>query len=277
MEYFDFNPEMKGLVRVEPDVVFSHVLPEGLRLCILKPYNEMPRNPYPCVVFVQGSAWTFPVIEHKLANLGELSARGMVVAMVTHRNALEGHPFPACLQDVKTAIRFLRAEAERFHIDPQRLGIWGTSSGGHMALMTGMTPGEPAYETEEYAGESDAVNFVVDCFGPTDLETLFDAAALERSRELYAHLMAGHADEQAYLRSMSPLRIAAQKSYPPFLILHGDADKMVDYSQSTRLVERLEALEQDVEFVCVRHAGHENDFWSEAVFQRIYDYIEAHV
>ncbi|MCB8600020.1 alpha/beta hydrolase, partial [Blautia sp. DFI.9.9] len=69
-----------------------------------------------------------------------------IVATVQHRSALDGHAFPAFLQDVKTAIRYLRAHAAEYQIDPDRVGIWGTSSGANAALLTALTPNDPRYE-----------------------------------------------------------------------------------------------------------------------------------
>ena len=100
-----------------------------------------------------------------------------MVATVNHRNASRDASavFPAYLKDVKAAIRYLRANARRWHVDPERLGIWGTSSGGNTSLLVGLTADDPRYEDGSYATESDAVSFVVSCFPPTDMMEAIDA------------------------------------------------------------------------------------------------------
>ena len=114
------NPELTGLAYTVRDVVFSHAVPEGLKLTLMLPWHEKgDAHPTkrPLIVFVQGSGWTFPNIDKQIPQLSQYARAGFAVATVTHRNAAEGHPFPAYLEDVKTAIRFLRAHAEEYGID----------------------------------------------------------------------------------------------------------------------------------------------------------------
>ena len=103
--------------------------------------------------------------------------KGFVVATVNHRDASsDPHDmFPAYLEDVKAAIRYLRANARQWHVDPDRLGIWGTSSGGNTSLLVGLTADDPRYEDGTNADESDAVKYVVSCFPPTDMLEAVDA------------------------------------------------------------------------------------------------------
>ena len=131
------NPSLTGLAQIQNDIVFSHVIPEGLKLTLMRPWNN--DAPRPLIVFVQGSGWSFPNIYREIPQLCQYARAGFVVATVTHRNAVEGHVFPAYLQDVKTAIRYLRAHADEYGIDPKRVCIWGTSSGGNTAMLVGLT------------------------------------------------------------------------------------------------------------------------------------------
>src|SRR5690606_13136876 len=150
------------------------------------------------------------------------------------------HPFPAYLQDTKTAIRFLRAHAEEFGIDAERVAIWGTSSGGNTALLTGLTQGQPSYITDEHSGYSDEVKCVVDCFGPTDMLTLFGVVKAAQDPGLLDifHSLMGGEENPEVLRAMSPAyQIEVGRSYPPFLLLHGDADELVPYDQTVKMYE----------------------------------------
>ncbi len=267
------NPDLKGLARICPDITFSKALPEGIKMTIITPqYEEHMNVEYPCVVFVQGSAWTFPDINYEIPQLCQLASKGYVVATITHRNSLEGHAFPACLIDVKTAIRFMRANAKAYHINADKIGIWGTSSGGNLSLLSGLNIDNPKYKSKEYADYSDKVNFVVDCFGPTDIELREDAL----DENILSGLCGGNPDEHIdILKEISPVNhVVKGKIYPPFLILHGDKDDLIPYSQSLRMYNILKEGGADVEMICIEDAPHEGNFWSQEVLNTIFDFIK---
>lgn len=140
-----------------------------------------------------------------------------MVATLTHRNCLEGNPFPAFLQDVKTGIRFLRKHAEEYQIDSDRIGIWGTSSGGNTALLVGLTGDDIRYETEENSGYSDFVKVVVDCFGPTDMIQI-PPYTNEIFKEIFQALLGEDTPEnREKLLELNPLnQVEKGKSILPF-------------------------------------------------------------
>ena len=164
--HLPINPTLQGLARTRWDVIYSTATGTPLKAVLITPWNEAIKN-RPAIVFVQGSGWGFPDVNFEIPQLSELAQAGYVVMTVTHRNRYDGHPFPAFLQDVKCAIRFLRAHADQYGVDPQRIGIYGTSSGGNTALLVAMTGDDPRYKTEEYQEYSDSVCCMVECFGPT--------------------------------------------------------------------------------------------------------------
>ena len=172
------NPTLTGLARLTRNVAYRTGA-DDLVMDIIAPQStgDDDDRRYPTVVFVQGSAWTTPDRDYEIPQLSELAREGFVVATVNHRNASRDASavFPAYLKDVKAAIRYLRANARQWHIDPERLGIWGTSSGGNTSLLVGLTADDPLYEDGSYATESDAVSFVVSCFPPTDMMEAIDA------------------------------------------------------------------------------------------------------
>ena len=240
------------------------------------------------MVFVQGSAWTTPDRDYEIPQLSELAREGFVVATVNHRNASRDASavFPAYLKDVKAAIRYLRANARRWHIDPERLGIWGTSSGGNTSLLVGLTADDPRYEDGSYATESDAVSFVVSCFPPTDMMEAIDAFGNEDDPfRLYyfgpfaAVVGATHEtglsdDVRRRAADMSPyLQVRDGVAYPPTMLLHGTADTVVPYRQSVKMHKRLLEHGVDSRLVLVDGAEHERDFWSPQVFDMIFDFI----
>ncbi len=267
------NPSLEGLSNLRRDVVFAS--PEGVALhaAILTPWNEEKR--YPAIVFVQGSAWTFPNVEYELSQLAWYANHGYVVMTVTHRNSKEGHPYPAFLQDVKTAIRFLRHNAEKYLVDPERVAIWGTSSGGNTAMLVQLTGDDPLLKTDEYPEQSDSVCCAVECFGPSDMLSIIP----DRSDDELFRALVGNQDVETVARGMSPLyRLEEGRAYPPILMLHGDADDIVDYeTQGLRMLEAYQRCGVDASMVCVHGAPHEGPFWSWQVHEQILSFLNRHM
>jgi acetyl esterase/lipase len=201
---------------------------------IIMPWHEgeKPTVKRPTIVFVQGSAWKFPNVYTEIPQLSWFARKfGYVIATVTHRSCLDGHAFPGFLQDVKTAIRFLRAHADEYGVDVDRIGIWGTSSGANTALMVGLTGDDPQFETDDWAGESSAVKAVVDCFGPPDvvrMNTDDYPDILNDNKDVFLTLGGGEDTWREKLALVSPIRyVKPGLTLPPFLLLHGDADELV--------------------------------------------------
>ena len=276
------NPDLKELVELKTNISFSNQDGKELSMQIAKPqWKPESDRGFPLVVFIQGSAWTNPDQSWEMPQLSLLARRGFVVASVTHRSVLDV-PAPAFLQDVKTAIRFLRANAKDYSIDPDRVCAWGTSSGGNIALLLGMTGDDPVYQTEEWSGYSDSVNAVVDCFGPTDIVKLLDEqkeANQEFLVNLITQMIGGDSEENLKLaQSISPISLVEEgKKFPPFLILHGDNDELVSYEGSVALYEKLVNCGYSAEMYRVEGAPHESTFWSMDVFNAIFDFIGEHI
>ena len=154
--------------REEGPLHLQLLLPDGLRP------GARSTLRYPLVVYVQGSAWGEQDVYFSLPKLVPLAQAGFVVASVKHRASTVAK-FPAFLQDVKSAIRFLRAHADTYCIDPNQVGIWGDSSGGHAAQMVGVTGDMGEFKTSDNGEISDAVQAVVDFYGPSDVTHINDA------------------------------------------------------------------------------------------------------
>ena len=249
------NPTLTGLARLTRNVAYRTGA-DDLVMDIIAPQStgDDDDRRYPTVVFVQGRAWTTPDRDYE--------------------------------KDVKAAIRYLRANARRWHVDPERLGIWGTSSGGNTSLLVGLTADDPRYEDGSYATESDAVSFVVSCFPPTDMMEAIDAFGNEDDPfRLYyfgpfaAVVGATHEtglsdDVRRRAADMSPyLQVRDGVAYPPTMLLHGTADTVVPYRQSVKMHKRLLEHGVDSRLVLVDGAEHEHDFWSPQVFDMIFDFI----
>lgn len=275
------NPALDGLAEISPDIVYSNAGGKNLTLRVIYPWKNEANagRRYPLILFVQGSGWTFPNINYEIPQLSWYARHGYVVATVTHRNCYDGFPFPAFLQDVKCALRFMRAHADDWSIDPERVTVFGTSSGGNTALLVGLTGDDPRYKTDEYADQSDAVSAVVECFGPTDMFDLNDYhTGGTGTMDLVYKLLGDPETEkaQALAREMSPLFLVKDgMSCPPVMILHGDADHVVPYeSQGVRMAERLDEAGADVTLIRIEGADHEGDFWSDELHDIILEFID---
>jgi acetyl esterase/lipase len=182
----------------------------------------------------------------------QLNARGFVVAAIDHRLP-PGTPWPAQIEDAKCAVRFLRAHALGLGIDPGRIGVWGSSGGGHLALLLGLTGPEAGFDRGQYLDQSSAVQVVVDMFGPADLTNFSDSAPFGR---FIAQASIG--GSTAVRRSASPITYVAPGA-PPFLILQGTEDRMVRPRQSAKLAQRLRSAGVPTTLIEVQGTEHTLD------------------
>ena len=273
IEVYPNNPTLSGIAGMQPAIRYSEA-DEDCLLYLLAPWNAKGGR-HPLILFIQGSGWTHPKVWNEIPQLSAYARRGYVVATVSHRSAVKGNAFPAYLQDCKTALRFLRAHAEEYGIDPERVCVWGTSSGGNTALLMAVTPDEEKYKTAEYADFSDRAQVVIDCFGPSDIPGFIDFTnPMVLKNELF-HGLVGDADPMKVANDMSPLRFVRKGGdYPKMLLIHGDNDPVVPYEQSVRMAEALDEADADVTLIRVAGAEHEGSFWSDALHQRIGRFIE---
>lgn len=279
------NPGMEGICEMLPDVEFACPDGHSLKMQLILPMKPESgeEKRYPLIVFIQGSAWTKPNQYFEIPQLSDYARKGYAIATVTHRSCFES-PAPAFLVDVKSAIRFLRAHAQEYRIDPERVCAWGTSSGGNTALLLGVTGGMAEFDIGENLDQSSAVKTVVDCFGPTDLEKMVLSQYVsteEKPDGLLENLAGGvpvrtDPEKLARLRSVSPVRyVEPGKCFPPFLILHGDSDPVVRYEDSLEMYEKLLECGHDASMVRVTGAPHEGSFWSRELHAEILKFIEA--
>lgn len=285
------NPTMEGQVKLVQNIIYSTAAGENLPLTMLLPWNlddeNIKKEKKPLIVFVQGSAWTTPDREFEIPQLAAFARAGYIVATVEHRSALNGNAFPAYLQDVKCAIRYLRANAKQYGIDSERVVIWGTSSGGNTALLVGLTGDDERFKTEEYKEYSDRVIAVVECFGPTEMFSLMqkpdkdpdEEPAISDIEYIMQGLCGGNLEKlPEVFEKMSPVNYVEKgKEVPPFLLLHGDNDPIVPFSQMTLLYDKMMECEYDVEAWQIEGAEHEGTFWSQAVYDVIAEFIKKNV
>lgn len=216
-----------------------------------------PGQPLPVLVYIHGGGWSKGDKNDHAIQITHYAPSYVGVAVnyrLTYKDA-SGVPrnlFPAQIEDVKLAIRFLRAKAADYFLDPDRIGVWGTSAGGHLAALLGTSAGQPALEGNGgWSNQSSAVNAVVDFSGPADFTTEFADAW----NSVTALLGDTACDAAALAHSATPGTYATS-SDPPFLVLHGDTDTTVPCRDSTALTRELRAAGVRVTHGLVSGAGH---------------------
>ena len=237
--------------RIERDVTYGMV--DGVALKLDLYYPKSIAGPVPIAVYVHCGGWTSG---DKSAGAGfqdvqELVGRGYLVAAINYRLA-PGYKFPAQIEDVKCAIRFLRANAARYGADPKRIGAWGGSAGGHLVALLGVTDSGAGFDgSGGYLDQSSRIQAVVDMFGPTDLTRLFAGVNPRLIETVF-----GTTDRNAeILKKASPVNHVSIDD-PPFLLLHGELDKLVPLGQSQILYEKLKETGVPATLVIVKNAGH---------------------
>ena len=243
-------------VRVERDIVYAKAGDRELPLDIYLP-EKAADKPLPLVVWIHGGAWRAGTKEQ--TPLMPLIKEGYAGASIGYRYTQEA-PFPANVQECKAAIRWLRSNAAQYNIDPNRIGIWGSSAGGHLVAFLGTSGDVAEFEgTHGVTGVSSRVQAVVDWFGPTRVARMshhpsrMDHDAPDSPEN---QLIGAFAQQNAELAErLNPARYAS-KDDPPFLIQHGDADPLVPLEQSEILADALKAAGAKVEFEILHGAGH---------------------
>ncbi|WP_438433741.1 alpha/beta hydrolase fold domain-containing protein [Gorillibacterium sp. sgz500922] len=259
-----------------PDVVYASYGDVDRRLQLILPQRMGYK--FPLVVFVQGSAWRKQDLYAAIPNLCRIAAKGYVIASVEIRDT-DIAPFPAAVEDVKCAIRFMRRHAEEYGVDPERVAVWGDSSGGHLALMTGLTIGE--YDNGLYSEQSDNVSAVIDYYGVSDLLTLgkYNAILDHDAADSPEGLLIGGSVKEHVERAKqaSPLHQNLDKRLPPFLLIHGDRDSVVHVNQSIEMYKALKEHGQQAILYKVVGADHGTGIWSPQVLTVTEQFLSAHL
>jgi acetyl esterase/lipase len=211
-------------------------------------------RPLPLAVFVHGGGLT----AGDKADLGPtflnaLARAGFAVASLNYRLATgslnyqlaPSHPFPAQIQDVKCGIRYLRAHAQAYDINPNKIFAFGTSYGGMLVALAALTGGHSNFDVGPYITTSSAITAAVDMFGPADLPGWISSQDF--------HIAFG--SNRANLVLASPVHYVTANA-PPILIVQGRADTTVPESQSVELYRKLSASGDQTQLILVQNMGH---------------------
>lgn len=225
------GPPVPGVVMVE-DIQYGTGDGTPLYLDLYSP--ESADSPSPGILLFFGGGWRQGRKDQLRVYAQHFAQNGYVAGAVQYRLKDAGL-WPKSVEDAKCAVRWMRAHAEEYGIDPERIGVMGNSAGAYLALMTGYTAGVAEFEgAGGWPEESSAVQAVVDIYGPTDF-----TEPKRRDHSLVVSYMNGtyEMDPSRYERA-SPIRYVTESS-PPTCVIHGTVDMLVPVQQSDKLVEVL--------------------------------------
>jgi acetyl esterase/lipase len=231
----------------------------GDRLQQLDLYVPTDRRGEPLIVVLHGGGWVGGDKAGDSLNpvLLDLLWDGYAIASINYRLAPAAN-WPTQIQDCKAAIRWLRAHANDYGYDPNRVGAYGESAGGHLAAVLGTSSGTTIFDVGENLGYSSAVSCAADLFGPTDLISLALNPAV--GPVVVPQLLGGPVQEHLDLaRSANPITYVHHHE-PPMLVIHGTDDALVPYSQSVLLVRAMRGVTAPYYFHTVIGGGHNGYF-----------------
>jgi acetyl esterase/lipase len=234
---------------------------------------------FPAVVWIHGGGWIGGTkTEARAKNIcGVLAGAGYVALSIDYQ--LGDGAWPTNLHDAKNAVRFLRAHAAKYHVDPNRIAVAGGSAGGHLALMVALTADQKEFEPEDaatlYPGVSSAVRAVVNFYGITNLLThgqtdaRGEPTATRKLMEKSLGAFGVKRDDDPILRRASPIAHVTKNS-PPMLTFHGRADPTVDFPQAEELHRVARERGASHELLLLDDVGHTFDLqsWSKKPLPR---------
>ena len=261
---------LDGEFYLDEDIVFSR---SGRTMDILHPVETS--GPLPAIVWIHGGGWGAGDKRRGARNILPFAERGYVCVSISYRLTDEA-VFPAQIHDCKAAIRYLRAHAGQYGIDPDRIGVWGASAGGHLAALLGTSGGITGLEGDEgWPDFSSRVQAVCDWYGPVDFYSAAHQAPEDRRPE---KLLGGEVLENRELAALASPVSHATPDDPPFLIMHGTRDDVVPLKQSRLLKWALSRQGVPVYFSVVRGGEHGGErFEQEKVRAKVMKFFDAHL
>ncbi len=267
------RPQLPPGVDVLRDLEYGRADGKPLFLDLYLP--EKREGPLPLIIWIHGGAWKSGSKEGPSPAL-RFTGEGYAVAHVEYRLS-QVAIFPAQIHDCKGAVRWLRANAAKHNLDPNRFVAWGASAGGHLVALLGTSGGVAELEGKvNDLKESSRVQAVVDWFGPADLPHMGEAESYIRHNapdSPEAKLLGGAIPDNLDKAAKASPTTYASKDCPPFLIMHGDRDFEVPFNQSERLYETLKRAGAQVTFIPMKGAGH--GFGGPKAIQPVQEFLKS--
>ena len=274
------------------DVTYSQAEIKGfpnkdLKMDILRPLSD---HALPAVIYIPGGAFLQSNRTNNLQNRLRIAEAGFIVASIEYRTSPLS-AFPAPIQDVKSAIRYLKAKSEHFGIQPDKIAVWGESAGGYLATFAGATNGISYFDKGYFLDSSSHIAAVIDCFAVSDLSKI-DETYSKQMREIHYSPTLPEAEmlesvspgadkdethDPVTLDKANPLNYITSKT-PPFLIMHGDKDHIVPIDDSKKLHAKLQEKGIESSFYIIDNAEHAGIIWEQpTVVQILIDFLNSHL
>jgi acetyl esterase/lipase len=203
-------------------------------------------GPWPTLVYVHGGSWMHGDKSEAAMFGNAMNALGYLVISLNYR-LYPPATWPSMVEDVKCAIRSLRAHAAEYNMDASRIAAIGPSAGGHLVALLGTTDTSAGFDVGEYLDQSSRVQAVISLAGVMDLTRNFPNADIEAMKRV--------GFGEVNILEASPITYVTPDD-PPFLLIHGDRDELVPYEQSQLMYDRLVQANVPAQLVIVQNAGH---------------------
>ncbi len=242
-----------GTIEVEfvRDIVFGKGGDVELTLNLARPKGLT--RPVPAIVALHGGGWAAGRKEQLDAITRLIAKEGMVAVTAQYRLGPK-HAWPAQIEDAKCAVRWLRANAQEWNVDPERIGAIGFSAGAHLALLLGtMDPRDGLEGAGGHADQSSKVQAVISFFGPVDLDRKGDDARAQIEKQVLARVLGPKFAEDP--AAASPITYV-DKADAPILMFQGTRDPLVNHGQAVAMLEKLNEVGRTAEVVFLVGLGH---------------------
>lgn len=250
-------------ITLKRDLAYAGTDNPRQKLDLLLPNKRASEKPLPVIAFIHGGAWRAGDKWSGIGRLTPLVESGEYAGVsIGYRLSAEAK-WPAQIHDCKAAIRWIRAHAKQHNLDPEKIAVWGTSAGGHLVSMLGVSGGIEALEGKlgEHLDQDSRVSCVVNFFGPSDLLTMNDHGSSmdhDAPDSPESQLIDGPIQEiQEKARAASPITYTT-KDDAPILHVHGTVDKLVSFPQSVDFNQKLVAAGVKSNLITVEGGGHGN-------------------
>ncbi len=245
-------PQVPDSVIWEAGIEYSNPDDEHLQLNIARP--KTGDGLFPTVLCIHGGGFRAGKRESYDNLCVKLAERGYVAATMTYRLAPK-HKFPAAVHDTKAAVRWLRANAATYKINPNKLGVTGGSAGGHLAQFLGVTADVPQFEGKGgNPTQSSRVSCVVNVYGPSDFTKSYGKSV--DAHEVLPLWLGGNLETARVIHIQSSPLYWVTPNAAPTLCIHGTEDKYVAHEQAVWLIDKLKAATVEAELLTLEGAGH---------------------
>ncbi|MDB6154737.1 MAG: mlhB [Chthoniobacteraceae bacterium] len=245
------GPAVPDTVAFIPGIEFAHPDNQSLQLNIARPKEGA--GPFPAIVCIHGGGFRAGTREGYDSLCVSLAQHGYVAVTISYRLA-PAYQFPAAVYDCKAAVRWLRANAAAYHIDPKRIGVMGGSAGGHLAQFLGVTAGLKEFEGDGNLDQSSSVSCVVNQYGPSDFTKSYGKSV--DAAEVLPLFLGGDLEHKRREHIVASPLYWVTPAAAPTLCIHGTEDNYVAYEQATWIIERLKACSVEAQLFTLDGAGH---------------------